>query len=55
MLGVGRVKIYELIKSGVLPALNIGGLKVRKETLEQFLEKYEGYDLSECTNIKKVD
>lgn len=40
MLGIGKAKVYELIKSGQLPALKLGGLKVRKETIEEFLDKH---------------
>lgn len=41
LLGVGRAKVYELIRQGLLPALKLGGLKVRKETLDDFLIKAE--------------
>lgn len=44
LLGIGKVKVYSLIKDGYLTAMNLGGLKVRKETIELFLEKYEGHD-----------
>lgn len=44
--------IYQLIEAGLLPALKLGSLKVRKEALEEFLRKYEGYDLSDLSNIK---
>ena len=53
-LGVGRIKVYELIKGGYLPALNIGGLKVRRAAIYDFLAKYEGYDLSDTKNIIKI-
>ena len=55
VLGIGRIKVYELIKSGYLPALNIGGLKVRREAIDEFLTKYEGYDLSDAKNIIKIN
>lgn len=54
VLGVGRIKVYGLIKGGYLPALNIGGLKIRKETIDEFLSKYEGYDFSDISNVKKI-
>ena len=47
ILGIGKVKIYELIKKGYLAAMNLGGLKIRKETIEEFLTKYEGYDFKD--------
>lgn len=54
LLGIGKIKVYELIKGGFLPALNLGGLKIRKETIDDFIVKYEGYDLSDIRNVKKV-
>ncbi len=54
VLGIGKIKVYELIKGGYLPALNIGGLKVRRETIDEFLSKYEGYDFTDTKNIKKI-
>ncbi len=42
---------YKLVNKGLLPAIKLGSLKVRKETLINFLKKYEGYDLSDVSNI----
>lgn len=55
ILRIGKNKVYELIELGLLPALNLGGLKVRKEALEKFLADYEGFDLSDLKNIKKLE
>lgn len=41
MLGIGKSKVYELINSGQLPALKLGGLKVRSEAIDEFLAKNE--------------
>lgn len=41
MLGIGKAKVYELIYNGQLPALKLGGLKVRSETIDEFLDKFE--------------
>ncbi len=46
MLGIGKTKVYELINNGQLPALKLGGLKVRSEAIDEFLEKYETYKLN---------
>lgn len=43
--------VYKLIEKGFLPALKLGSYKVRKTTLINFLEKYEGKDL---TNLNKI-
>ena len=55
MLGIGKAKVYELINDGYLPALNLGGLKVRNETIDEFLKKYEGYDLTDIKKIVKLN
>jgi excisionase family DNA binding protein len=41
LLKVNRTFVYDLIKTGQLPAVKIGSLKVRRETLEKFLEVRE--------------
>ncbi|BCK01646.1 helix-turn-helix domain-containing protein [Anaerocolumna chitinilytica] len=46
--------IYELIKSGKLPALKLGSIRVRKQALEQFLIDYEGKDLSDINDITEL-
>lgn len=43
--------VYKLINTGLLPALKLGSLKIRKVALEEFLAKYEGKDLTDPTNI----
>lgn len=43
--------VYELIKKGFLPALKLGSYKVRRAALLEFLEKYEGKDLTDLHNI----
>lgn len=53
-LGVSKNKVYDLIHSGLLPAIRIGGLKVRSVSLQNFLEAYEGYDISDPSDIKKI-
>lgn len=50
-LGVNVHVIYNLIKKGLLPALKLGSMKVRKESIEAFVKKYEGMDLSDLDNI----
>ena len=47
--------VYKLHKSGILRFMKIGNLKCRKETLEEFLQKYDGYDISDPMNIKKIE
>ena len=46
--------IYKLRKAGLIRFVKIGRLKCRKSTLEEFLEKYEGYDLSDPFNVQEL-
>jgi excisionase family DNA binding protein len=43
--------VYELIKAGLLPVIKLGSYKVRKTALLSFLEKYEGKDLTDPSNV----
>ncbi len=43
--------VYALYHAGILPMLKLGSLKCRRETLEEFLKKYEGYDVSKPDHI----
>ena len=46
--------VYGLIKAGHLPALKLGSIKVRRETLLAFLAKNENMDLSDPYNVKPL-
>ena len=46
--------VYELINKGLLPALKLGSLKIRSSALKDFLEQYEGYDLTDLNNIEEM-
>ena len=46
--------VYQLISSGLLPALKLGSLKIRHATLMKFLNEYDGYDLTDPSNIDKL-
>lgn len=54
MLHTNPAFVYRLIKLGLLPALKPGSIRVRKEALEEFLQRYEGCDLSDPLNIKEL-
>lgn len=47
--------VYKLQQSGIIRFMKIGRLKCRKATLEQFLEKYDGCDISDPFNIQKIE
>ena len=46
--------VYKLQKSGLLKFMKLGRLKVRKKTLDEFLEKYDGKDITDPFNVKEV-
>lgn len=54
LLRTNAAFIYKLIDTGLLPALKLGSLRVRKEALDEFLQKYEGCDLSNLNDIKPI-
>ncbi len=47
--------VYSLIKSGFLPALKLGSMKIRREAIDEFLKKYEGLDLTDLKNIRELE
>lgn len=47
--------VYKLQKAGLIRFMKIGRLKCRKKSLEEFLEKYDGCDISDPFHIKPVD
>ncbi|MBY6836940.1 helix-turn-helix domain-containing protein [Clostridium botulinum] len=47
--------VYSLIRKGYLRCLKLGSYKIRKSTLEEFLVKYEDFDLSDLDNVKELD
>ncbi len=44
--------VHNLRKSGLLPCIKLGTYKVRKETLEEFLARYENYDLTDPNDVR---
>lgn len=47
--------VYKLIKAGQLPVLKLGVMKIRKVTLLSFLERSEGFDLTDPHDIKRLE
>lgn len=47
--------VYKLQRAGLLKFMKIGRLKCRKSTLEAFLERFDGFDVSDPFSIKGVD
>ena len=46
--------VHKLRKAGLLPFLKIGQYKVRKQALENFLQAYEGKDLTDPFEVKEL-
>lgn len=47
--------VYKLQKAGLIRFMKIGRLKCRKSTLEEFLEKYDGYDISNPFDVQEIE
>lgn len=43
ILHVNKNYVYELINKGMIPVLKFKSFRIRKSSLEKFLEKYESY------------
>lgn len=55
LIKTNNAYVYELIDAGLLPVLKLGRYKIRKKSLEEFLKKYEGKDLTDPYSIKGLD
>lgn len=47
--------VYKLQRAGLIKFMKIGRLKCRKSTLESFLEKYDGFDLTDPEAVKQLE
>lgn len=54
VLGVGRNRVYSLIKNGYLKALDIGGFKVPSSEIDRFISEYEGYSFKNMDNPTRM-
>lgn len=55
ILKTNETYVRKLIKKGLLRGMILGRLKVRASTLEEFLMQYEGYDVTDVDDIKKME
>ena len=55
ILGSSTDYVYKLRDAGILRFIKIGRWKCRQSTLEAFLEKYDGYDISDPYHIKELE
>ena len=54
LLHTNAALIYRFIELGLLPAIKLGSFRVRKQALDQFLVDYEGLDLSNPEEIRRI-
>ena len=55
ILGCNIHLVYDLINKGLLPAMKLGSLKIRLTSIEEFLVKYDGMDLTNLDNIVELN
>lgn len=54
LLGITKVRVYELIHSGILKGFKCGRMSVSLFAIQDFLKKYEGLDISNPKNITQL-
>lgn len=54
LLKCNRNFVGDLLKSGLLPYIVLGSRKVRRKALEEFMQKYEGWDITDPYNPKEI-
>ena len=47
--------VNELIKAGILPYLKLRTRKIRRLALDEFMKKYEGWDISDPSKPIKIE
>lgn len=47
--------VYKLQRAGIIKFMKLGRLKCRKKSLEEFLSKYDGCDVTDPSNIQPLD
>lgn len=52
ILKINKNAVYDLIHNGILKCIKLGNCKITAKSLSDFLDTYDGYDLSDLTDIK---
>lgn len=47
--------VYKLQRAGLIKFMKLGRLKCRKKSLEDFLAKYDGCDVTDPFNIRQME
>jgi excisionase family DNA binding protein len=55
ILKCNQTRVHNLRKAGLIPFMKLGQYKCRREALEEFLRKAEGYDVSDPFNIVPLE
>ena len=53
--GINKNALYDLINSGLLKAIKFKTLKVTENSWNEFINKYDGYDLSNLNKPKLLE
>lgn len=53
--GLNKNLIYDFINFGYLRAIKFKTIKVTENSWNEFIDKYNGYDLSDLKNPKKIE
>ena len=54
LLKTNKGYVYQLIHAGLLPCVQIGHIKVRQDSLAEFLRKAEGYNYNDPYNVVRA-
>lgn len=54
VLNTSKDRVYELHRAGLLRGLQIGHLGFREKSIDEFLEKWDGYNLKDLNNIQPL-
>ena len=54
VLKTNTAYVYRLKDAGLLKFMKLGRLKCRREAVEEFLRKYDGYDITDPFEIKEL-
>lgn len=47
--------VHKLRKAGLIRFMKLGSLKCRKQSLEDFLRKYDGCDITDPFNVRTME
>lgn len=54
ILGINKNSLYNLINAGIIKTMKLGRQKITINSLLEFLNNYDGYDLTDLSNIKCI-